>query len=308
MPPKAVHKAVLSTVDVARLFNVTETTVKRWADEGTLKCQKTPGGHRKFQIRNVVEFAEVNHFEPTGALTLPGEDQTNGALRVAILERDFQTLVHTFVEKALSPDRSDLRLLFSYLYEHRIALWEIYDLVLKPGMAEIGERWMRGEISIAQEHRASYETLDALAKLQSEILMKLPTGHSILFACLDEEVHEIGLRCAAYLFEAEGWQTHYLGARTPVDSICEAMHDLHPDVVAISVTTPLAPEDLLRQLSRVGDVAHNAGTRLLIGGSGVPAAMRQAPWHDGVMDSGRALLTFIEQWTAERRAQSPARG
>lgn len=308
MPPKAVHKAVLSTADVARLFNVTETTVKRWADEGTLKCQKTPGGHRKFQIRNVVEFAEENHFEPTGALALPGEDRTNGALQVAILERDFDALARTFVEKALTPDRSDLRLLFSYLYEHRIALWEIYDLVLKPGMAEIGERWMRGDISIAQEHRASYETLDALAKLQGEILMKMPTGDAILFACLGEEVHEIGLRCAANLFEAEGWLTHYLGARTPVDSICEAVHDLHPAVVAISVTIPLAPEELLRELSRIGDVAHDAGARLLIGGSGVPAAMRQAAWHDGVMDSGRTVLTFIEQLVAEHRAQSSGRG
>lgn len=175
-------------------------------------------------------------------------------------------------------------------------------------MAEIGERWERGDISVAREHRASYETLDALAKLQGEILMKMPTGDAILFACLGEEVHEIGLRCAANLFEAEGWLTHYLGARTPVDSICEAVHDLHPAVVAISVTTPLAPEELLRELSRVGDVAHDAGARLLVGGSGVPAAMRQAAWHDGVMDSGRTVLTFIEQWAAEHRAQSSGRG
>jgi hypothetical protein len=34
MPPKALHKAVLATTDVARLFNVTETTVKRWPMKG----------------------------------------------------------------------------------------------------------------------------------------------------------------------------------------------------------------------------------------------------------------------------------
>jgi len=130
---------------------------------------------------------------------------------------------------------------------------------------------MRGEISIAQEHRASYETLDALAKLQSEILMKLPTGHSILFACLDEEVHEIGLRCAAYLFEAEGWQTHYLvPARRRF--ICEAM-----------ARSPSRRGGNLRDNSscagRPFASALPGGRRgtqcwhtLLIGGSGVPAA------------------------------------
>jgi excisionase family DNA binding protein len=51
------QRTILSTADVARLFNVTETTVKRWADEGVLRCQKTPGGHRRFVIKYVVEFA-----------------------------------------------------------------------------------------------------------------------------------------------------------------------------------------------------------------------------------------------------------
>ena len=97
------HKTVLSTVDVARLFNVTETTVKRWADEGTLKCQKTPGGHRKFPVRNVIEFAENNNFEPTGALTMPDHDGLGSAIQVAILRRDFPELVRAFIEKALSP-------------------------------------------------------------------------------------------------------------------------------------------------------------------------------------------------------------
>lgn len=308
MPPKTVHKAVLSTVDVARLFNVTETTVKRWADEGTLKCQKTPGGHRKFPISNVVEFAEEHHFEPTGALTFPGEGESNGALQVAVLERDYPSLVRIFVERALSTDRSDLYIFFSYLYEHRVALWEIYDRILQPGMAEIGERWMGREISIAQEHRASHETEDALAKLQNEILMKPPTGDSVVFACLGEELHEIGLRCAANVFESEGWQTHYLGASTPVDSICESIDELHPAAVALSVTVPQPSRDLSLQLMQIAEKARKADARLLIGGIGVPADLRKASWHAGVMDSARAVLTFIELCAAERRMHAAANG
>jgi excisionase family DNA binding protein len=151
-------KSILSTADVARLFNVTETTVKRWADEGTLRCQKTPGGHRKFEIRNVVEFAEVNHFEPVGTLSIPDEDKLGQRIQVAMLGRDFSELVAAYVEKALSIDKTDLFRFVSYLYQHRVQLWELYDLVIRPGMAEIGERWVRGEIGVNHEHRASYET------------------------------------------------------------------------------------------------------------------------------------------------------
>ncbi len=303
MSSRPMHKPILSTADVARLFCVTETTVKRWADEGTLRCQKTPGGHRKFQIRNVVAFAEENNFEPIGALSLPGQPETGEALQVAILKRDFTVLVRTFVDKALSPDRTDLYRFLSYLYGHRIALWEIYDLVLKPGMEVIGDRWSAGLIGIGQEHMASYETLDALAKLQNEILIKAPTGDSAILACLGEELHEIGLRCTASLFEAEGWRTQYLGARTPADAILSAVRDFHPLVIGISVTRVHEKEELAHQLHTIAESARAYGGKMIIGGMGVPADLHGAAWHDGVIHSGRELLTFIEERGNGLRAQ-----
>jgi excisionase family DNA binding protein len=294
------HKTILSTVDVARLFNVTETTVKRWADEGTLKCQKTPGGHRKFPVRNVIDFAEKNNFEPTGALTMPDHDGLGSAIQVAILRRDFPALVRAFIEKALSPDRSDLHTFFSFLYEHRIQLWEIYDLVLRPGMAEIGERWMKGEIGISQEHRASYETLDALARLQAGILIKPQTEESVLFACLGDELHEIGLRCASYLFEAEGWTTHYVGARTPPPDIVTALGELKPSVVALSITNASDPAQLRQDITGVALAARSRNIRLILGGTGIPAELLDTNLYDGLLRSSRAIHSYIDQYMQDR--------
>ena len=287
------HKTVLSTNDVARLFSVTETTVKRWADEGMLRCQKTPGGHRKFPIRSVVEFAETNNFEPCGALTLPDTDALGSAIQVAIIRKDFPVLQHAFIEKALSPDRTDLFVFFSYLYEHRIPLWEIFDRVLQPGMAEIGERWVRGEVSIGQEHRASYETLDALAKLQNEILVKPPTGKAAIFVAVGEELHEIGLRCAANVFESEGWFTHYIGARTPPEAIVTAVKELKPSVVALSLTSIRPVSETLRELRTVGEAIGTNGTRVLLGGSGIPREIRGERWLAAIALSSRQVLDFI---------------
>jgi MerR family transcriptional regulator, light-induced transcriptional regulator len=300
------HKTVLSTVDVARLFNVTETTVKRWADEGTLKCQKTPGGHRKFPVRNVVDFAEKNNFEPTGALTMPDHDGLGSAIQVAILGRDFPSLVRAFIEKALSPDRSDLYTFFSFLYEHRIQLWEIYDLVLRPGMMEIGERWVRGEINISQEHRASYETLDALARLQAEILMKPRTSESVLFACLGDELHEIGLRCASYMFEAEGWTTHYIGARTPSPAIIAALGELKPAVAALSITNVSDPGQLRQDIAGIADAARSHNIQLILGGTGISADVLDSKMYDGHLRSSRAIHTFIDRYMQDRRRNGAA--
>jgi MerR family transcriptional regulator, light-induced transcriptional regulator len=287
------QKTILSTVDVARLFDVTETTVKRWADDGTLRCHKTPGGHRKFPMRNVVEFAERNKFEPVGVLALSMRDGLGASIQVAILDRDFPSLVNAFVEKALSPDRTDLYLFFSFLYEHRIALWEIYDKVLYPGMRELGERWQRGEIGINQEHRASYETLDALARLQSEIFVKPDNGKSVVFACPGEELHEIGLRSAAYMFEAEGWTTHYVGARTPAVAVISAIQDLRPSLLALSLTYPADPGRALEDLRLLSATVHSMGVPVVVGGTGLPPGVHDISSVDAVLGSAREILDYL---------------
>lgn len=287
------QKTILSTADVARLFDVTETTVKRWADEGELKCQKTPGGHRKFQIRNVVEFAERNNFEPLATLALPGTDQMAGAIQLAVLERDYAKLVEAFVDRALSPDRHDLALFLVYLYEHKIAPWEIYDLIVRPGMQLIGEKWMKGEIDIAQEHRASHETLESLSRLQTEVYVKPPAGKSVLCACLDSEMHEIGLRTAYYVFEAEGWHTVYLGSLTPFRSLLRSVSETRPDVVCLSATGPDNYQELEAKLRQLRNTVDAYGGKVILGGRLATNLPFDRALVDATLSSARELVDFI---------------
>lgn len=287
------QKTILSTADVARLFNVTETTVKRWADEGTLKCQKTPGGHRKFDVKYVVEFAERNNIEPAGTLSLGPADALGKATEMALLSRDYPTLAQIFTEKALSPDDLDLYVFLSYLYEHKMHLWEIFDHVVRPGMGEIGRRWAGGLIDVSDEHQASAETLQALAKLQAEISVKPPTGLQALFACIGDEQHEIGLRCASYLFEAEGWRVHYLGARTPLESIEQRIRRLRPAALCVSLSEHGAAAGVEASLGRLGRMIREHGGMLIVGGAGTSAGLLERGHADAVVFATRELLGLM---------------
>ena len=289
----SIQKTILSTADIARLFNVTETTVKRWADEGTLKCQKTPGGHRKFEIRSVVDFAEKNNFEPAGALEIIGDESLRSNIQVAVLGRDFPVLVSAYLRRALSPDRNGLFPLLSYLYQHCLQLWELHDRVIRPAMHEIGERWSRGEVGINQEHRASYETLDALAKLQLQIRIKPPSGHSVVCATLGDELHEIGLRCAAYLFESEGWESHYLGSRIPAEAVIDAIHRRRPDVLCLSATCGAGP-DPRSEFRKIADAALSAGAFVLAGGAHAALLVAGEPAVQASCNSSQDLLCYIQ--------------
>jgi len=301
------QKTILSTADVARLFNVTETTVKRWADDGMLRCLRTPGGHRKFEMKHVIEFINEHHYEPTGTLTLDVGDGMATRIQAAVLSKDFGALAEVFVEKALSTGRPDMFGYLSYLYQHNFTLWEICDLVVAPGMWEIGSRWEKGSLGINHEHRASYETLDALAKLQSQIAIKPPIGKSLVCASLGGDMHEIGLRCASYIFESEGWGVHYLGAMIPHSSVITAIQEVKPVVVCLSLTGSGVSKVIRNELSEVVAAAHRVQAQVIVGGQGVATHGIDETQCDASYDSAHDLFKHIaELGRTKRKTDSKA--
>lgn len=48
----------LSLSEASRLLGVHFTTVRRWADAGTIPCFRTPGGHRRFRAADLTSWLE----------------------------------------------------------------------------------------------------------------------------------------------------------------------------------------------------------------------------------------------------------
>jgi excisionase family DNA binding protein len=58
------RKTYLTPNDVAELLMVNPVTVRQWAARGLLRAVKTPGGHRRFLLSDVEEFARARGAEP----------------------------------------------------------------------------------------------------------------------------------------------------------------------------------------------------------------------------------------------------
>ena len=56
-------KKDLNTKQVGNLFGVDESTVRRWALSGKIKCISSAGGHRKFSYTDIVDFANKKGIE-----------------------------------------------------------------------------------------------------------------------------------------------------------------------------------------------------------------------------------------------------
>lgn len=108
--------------------------------------------------------------------------------------------------------------------------------LIGPAMVHIGERWHRGETTIAVEHFTSNylrRKLDAIINAAPNVT----TGPLIVLGCAPNDWHELGLLMIYLLLRRRGLNTLYLGQNVPVVQFVEEMQRLRPALVIIAATT-----------------------------------------------------------------------
>lgn len=57
----------LTTKDVANILQMNATTIINWSESGKIKFFATPGGHRRYEMADVLAFAKEYGFPVGGA-------------------------------------------------------------------------------------------------------------------------------------------------------------------------------------------------------------------------------------------------
>jgi MerR family transcriptional regulator, light-induced transcriptional regulator len=149
----------------------------------------------------------------------------------------------------------------------------IYREVLAPSMRRIGDLWEEGSVSVADEHLATQITLRVLALEREAVRVARRRGAVVvMLAAVEGEHHVVGLQMTANLLAQGGYDTRFLGADVPIDSLAPVVERHQPDVFALSATMPEAGELLGLAIDEIR-TAHD-GIVLLVGGQGVPEHVR----------------------------------
>lgn len=125
-----------------------------------------------------------------------------------------------------------------------------------PVLREVGDRWSRGELGIAQEHIVSGHMKALLSGLLRLAPPPLPGAPRLLAATPAGQQHEFGALMATYLAAMEGWEAIYAGPDLPLDALVAAADLARADLVLLSVLRVPSPgetralERSLRSLAR----------------------------------------------------------
>lgn len=117
-----------STRELAQLWNVSETTIKRWSLSKGLSCLKTPGGHRRFSLNDIIEFQGRRGFEASGLLQ--GADSDFSELEIWINTKNFQEIRKFILTMALHNQIDEITEFLNRLYLRGVSLADFYDEIL----------------------------------------------------------------------------------------------------------------------------------------------------------------------------------
>lgn len=248
--------------ELAQRTRVSPDALRVWERRyGLLRPDRSEGGYRLYSESDEQRVqAMVRHVEagvPAGEaarLVLEGSD---------VPEAEGPPLTSMFDELRTALDRFDdagAQSAFDRLIGD-LSFETAARKVLLPYLRELGDRWERGEASVAQEHFASIVIRGRLLALARG--WDRGGGPRALLACAPTEQHELGLIVFGLALRQHGWGITYLGADTPIETLAAAQAQLEPSAVVVIALASERLEPIRAELAELAGRAH-----LLLAGAG----------------------------------------
>ena len=239
--------------ELSRRTGVSPELLRAWERRyGLLQPTRTEGGFRLYSTDDEARIVRMQALLADGlsaaeAARLAATDAETGGSR----SRGDELL-----DALLALDEARAQSVLDTLFAELTPEAAIQGSVL-PALRELGERWERGEASIAQEHFASNLVRGRLLGLARR--WDQGVGPRVLLACAPGELHDLPLIAFGVALRARGWRVLYLGADTPFETVAAAAGAAHPDLVVLSSMIERdVPGEALAPLA--------AGGRLALGG------------------------------------------
>lgn len=269
-------KQSLSPKELAQVIGVSESSLKRWADDGKVRVTRTMGGHRRITLQEAVRFARDAHL-PIVRPELLGIQQTGQS---SAPSRHISTdQAGEMLEQMLAEGQGDeARGLILDLYLKGKSVAWLCDGPIRHAMAKIGEIWRHDSKGIYIEHRAVDICIHALTQIrllvaQPQLADALPGEQTArphaVGSSPPQDPYILGSLMSACVCAEAGYVDINLGANLPFDALIDAVQQYQPKLVWLScsdtdqVPTPKAIDQLAEQLN-----PH--GAKLIVGGQAQP--------------------------------------
>lgn len=276
---------LLSPKELARAIGVSESSLKRWADDGVIPVTRTAGGHRRILLRDALSY-----IRQTGAVVV--QPEVLGLPAEALRRPGAEDERDQFIEHAvLAADLEALRGALLARYVEGEPLGVVFDGPLAAALREIGEAWKQGPGGIHAEHRATDACIHGLNFLRSLLPARAADAPLAMGGAPEGDPYQVPTLMAATVLAAEGWREINLGPNLPIGAFCAAMREYGPRLVWLSLTSQEAAKTVMRELPLLEKTAEEIGAAIAVGGQAMtPAVVAGRKVH--ALESMQAMAGF----------------
>jgi methanogenic corrinoid protein MtbC1 len=285
--------------ELSRRVGVSPELLRAWERRyGLLDPGRSPGRFRLYSDEDVARVramkdhlgrglsaAEAARLAREESLDAPGASE--GVVSDAVLES-------TVAELRRALDSFDETTSHA-VFDHALAAFGLETVlrdVVLPVLSDVGARWERGEVTVAQEHFASNLLRGRLLGLARG--WGQGAGPMALLAAPPGEQHDLGLVVFGLALRARGWRVTFLGADTPLATVAETAERISPDVVVLAALMPSRFGPAGAELAALAATAH-----VVLAGTG---ATQEIADRVGAEFSDESPIGAAERLTATRVA------
>ncbi len=290
----------VSTANVARALGVGVSTVKRWVDEGILPAHKTAGGHRKLLVADVLRLVREGDFPQLDLSELQFAAKTKGRLEPKSLSQQLLSALKR-------GDGDTIRSLIHGAYRSGVAMETLADFVIAPAMNQLGHEWEAGRIEVLHEHRGTQLCVSALYELKSVLETQADRGRPLAVGGSPElDYYVLANLLAEMVLLDAGWRATDLGPHTPISSFRQALAELRPRLLWLSVSELVDRDRFVTEYRELYQEAERASVPVVIGGRALGTSLRSAMPYTCYGDGLRHLAAFAR--SQHGPARRPRRG
>ena len=252
-------KTIFSPKELADAIGVSESSLRRWIDDGKIPTSKTVGGHRRIALADAVRFVRESHATVVRPELLGLSELRR---RQGDLAEDDRKLEAALVAGDVARARS---LVLSWYLAGR-SIPSLFDNPIRVALHNIGELWQHSDQGILIEHRAVDVCLQVLNQLRDLVPPPAPQAPVALGAAPAGDPYLIPTMMASIVLADVGYLTINFGPEVPVPLLLEAARAHRARLVWVSISTDLSLYSLKDQIEALARDLAELGSRLVIGG------------------------------------------
>ena len=259
----------LSPKKLGQAMGVSESTIKRWIDEGAIQATKTPGGHRRVSVLDALAFIRDGGYSIENPELL-GLEQVNalGGQIDAMLQGGA-----SLVSALREGNAGQVQGLITSMYLDGRSIVQICDGPILNSLNELNVREHDGPTGIFMERRAIELVIAALYQVKNLLKTVPQSAPMAVGAGVEGDPDFLRSMMTSITLASQEWRTLNLGSNLPLDTLYVASEHLNARLVwlSFSVQQEAAFFEKTRPLGKFADRLAQCGRTLIIGGQGVPA-------------------------------------